>query len=110
MNFGQLIKYNMKNIFLEKSFTKVVEKLLPDPFLKNQIEHISESISKSLMQFVYVVFQVEGYQNILKLSCRPLVFTSYKAFLKNKTWFRTSLFGSLCYIFLTDQISLSGCL
>ena len=74
----------MKNIFLEKSFTKVVEKLLPDPFLKNQIEHISESISKSLMQFVYIVFQVEGYQNILKLNCRPLAFTSYKAFLKNK--------------------------
>ena len=42
----------MKNVFLEKSFTKVVEKLLPDPFLKNQIEHIPESISKSLMQFV----------------------------------------------------------
>ena len=74
----------MKNIFLEKSFTKVVEKLLPDLFLKNQIEHISESISKRLVQFVYIVFQVGGYQNILKLNCRPLAFTSYKTFLKNK--------------------------
>ena len=90
----------MKNIFLEKSFTKVVEKLLPHPFLKNQIEHISESISKSLMQFVYIVFQVEGYQNILKLNCRPLAFTSYKA----------SLPASFCYILLIDHISLSGCL
>ena len=27
-----------------------------------------------------IVCQVEGYQNILKLSCRPLAFTSYKAF------------------------------
>ena len=100
----------MKNIFLEKSFTKVVEKLLPDPFLKNQIEHISESISISLMQFVYIVFQVERYQNILKLSCRPLAFTSYKAFLKNKKRSRTSLPASFYYILLTDQISLSGCL
>ena len=30
IKFGQLIKYNLKNIFL------VVEKLFPDPFLKNQ--------------------------------------------------------------------------
>ena len=28
--------------------------------------------------------QVEEYQNILKLRCRPFVATSFKAFLKNK--------------------------
>ena len=33
MNFGQLIEDNMKNIFLEQN---VVEKLVPDPFIKNQ--------------------------------------------------------------------------
>ena len=38
MKFGQLIDYNMRNIFLDKSYTKsyMVEKLFPDPFLKNQ--------------------------------------------------------------------------
>ena len=36
ITFGQLVKYKMKNIFLEKSFTKCCVKLLPDPFLKNQ--------------------------------------------------------------------------
>ena len=36
MKFGQLIEYNMRNIFLEKLCTNVVEKLVPDPFLKNQ--------------------------------------------------------------------------
>ena len=36
MEFGQLIKYNVRNIFLDKSYTKFVEKLLPDPFLKNK--------------------------------------------------------------------------
>ena len=37
MNFGQLLEYNMRYIFLNKSYTNVVEKLFPDPFLKNQI-------------------------------------------------------------------------
>ena len=36
------------------------------------------------MQFDFIVCLVEVYWNILKLSCRPLTFTLYKAFLKNK--------------------------
>ena len=32
----QLIEYNMRNIFLEKSNTKCGGELLPDPFLKDQ--------------------------------------------------------------------------
>ena len=36
MKTGQLTEYKMRNIFLEKSYTNVVEKLLPDPFVKNQ--------------------------------------------------------------------------
>ena len=35
MKFGQLIEYNMRNIFLENHTQNVVEKLVPDPFLKN---------------------------------------------------------------------------
>ena len=31
MKFGKLIEYNIRNIFLEKSYTK----LAPDPFLEN---------------------------------------------------------------------------
>ena len=34
MKPGQLMEYNMKHIFLEKSYTKLVEKLFPNPFLK----------------------------------------------------------------------------
>ena len=34
--FGQLIEHNMRNIFLEKLYTKYVEKLVPNPFTKNQ--------------------------------------------------------------------------
>ena len=36
VNFGQLIEYSMKNIFLEKSYTECVNPLFPDPFLKYQ--------------------------------------------------------------------------
>ena len=43
------------------------------------------------MQFVYIVCQVKGCQNILKPGCRQLAFSLYKAFLKNKKRSRTSL-------------------
>ena len=95
---------------LKNHSQNVVEKLLPNPFLKNQNQYISESIAKSLMQFVYIVCQVESCQNILKLSYRPLAFTLCKAFLKNQKRSRTGLPSSFCYILLTGQISLSGCL
>ena len=36
MKFGQVIEYDMKNIFIEKSYTNSVEKLFPDPYLKNE--------------------------------------------------------------------------
>ena len=36
------------------------------------------------MQFVFIICQVEDYQHTLKLSCRPLAFTSYEDFFKNK--------------------------
>ena len=35
MKFGMLVEYNMRNIVLEKSYTNVLEKLVPDPFLEN---------------------------------------------------------------------------
>ena len=73
------------------------------------------------VQFVFIVCQVEDYQNILKLSCRPLAFTSNKTFLKNKERSRTSLLASFSerflkekyfyyYILVPGQISLSTCL
>ena len=34
MKIGQLIECNVRNIFLEKSYKNLVEKLVPDPFRK----------------------------------------------------------------------------
>ena len=34
MKFGQLIEYNMKNIFVEKSYTKCAGETIPRPLSK----------------------------------------------------------------------------
>ena len=36
MKFGQLIEYNLRNIFVEKSYTKCAAELFPHPYLKYQ--------------------------------------------------------------------------
>ena len=36
MKFGQLIEYNMRNFFLEKSYTKCDRETSPRPFSKNK--------------------------------------------------------------------------
>ena len=77
MKFSQLVEYSMRNIFLEKKPWN--GETIPDPFLKNQNWAYLWSISvlvKIFVQFVFIVCQVEDYWNILKLSCRPLAFTS----------------------------------
>ena len=42
MIFGQLIECNMRNIFLKDHTQNLVKKLVPDPFLNNEVEHIAE--------------------------------------------------------------------
>ena len=41
MRFGQLIEYNMRNIFLEKSYTKCGGETIPRPFSKKSKLSIS---------------------------------------------------------------------
>ena len=61
MKFGRLIEYNMKNIFLEKSFTKYGGKTFPRPLFKN---------SKSLDQMskvLYILFLLFGKLRIIEI-------------------------------------------
>ena len=44
MKFGQLIECNMRNIFLEKSYTKYRGETIPDNFLEKQNWIISGSM------------------------------------------------------------------
>ena len=59
-------------------------------------EHISRSRYKSLIQFAFIVCQVEGYRSILKVSCEPLVFASVKKFFGKKNSSGISLPSSFC--------------
>ena len=113
MKFGQLIEYNMKSIFLEKSFTKGAGETIPKFFSKkskltipsDQYFEVSYSLFL-LFILLYSLCQVEDFRNILKLSSRPLGFTSYKVFLNQKPSSGTSLPATFSAWFLKKNISL----
>ena len=87
MKFGQLIKCNMRKNFFEKSYRKCCGETIPRHFYKKPKLSISLN---NFAQFVFIVWQVDSYQNILKVCCRPLSIKSYKAFSKNKKNCETS--------------------
>ena len=97
----------------------VVEKLFPELFLKIQNwAYLWINILKFYI-FCFYYLASWGLSKWFKLSCEPLVFISYKAFLINKKRSGTSLSVSFsawfsnknifCYTLLPDQISISGC-
>ena len=75
MKFSQLIEYNMGKFIFKNHTQNVVENYSQTLFQKIQFDHISGSLAYSFTPFVLIVYQVEGYRNILKLSCRHLAFT-----------------------------------
>ena len=81
--FGQLIEYNVRNIFLEKWYVKYGKKVVPDFFSKIKFEHTSGPtvcVFTILYSLYSLYVQIGNYQNILNLKCWPLGFTSQKAF------------------------------
>ena len=76
MKFSQLIEYNIKNIFLKKSYTKCSGETSPRPFFEKFKLSISlDQQSKVLFSLFFFVCQVEGYRYILELRCRLLACT-----------------------------------
>ena len=70
MKFGQLIEYNMKNSFLEKSYTKCGEETIPRPFSKKSKLSISlDQYSKIL----YILFLVFAKLGLSKATCFYLI-------------------------------------
>ena len=70
MEFGQLIEYSTRNIFLEKSHTKCSGEACPIAFyetskLSISLDHQSEMLQSLLLLYV----QIEVRQTILKLRC-----------------------------------------
>ena len=62
---------------LKNRAQNVVEKLVPDPFLKNKNWAYLWINSLKFYTVCFFVCQVEGYRNILKQSCRRFSFTLY---------------------------------
>ena len=73
IKFGQLIEYNMRNIRIQNHVQNMVEKLNRAYLWINNLKFYTVR---------FYCMQVEDCPNILKLSCRPLAFTSYKALSK----------------------------
>ena len=91
---------------LKNHLQNVVEKLSPDTFLKTQNWAYLWINSLKLYTVCFHCMPSWGYRNILKLSCRPITFTSYKAFLKDKMKCGTSLPVAFSTWFLKRNIYL----
>ena len=59
MKFGQLIEYNRKSIFLEKSYTKCIGETSPKPFSKKLKLTISLDQQSEILQFAFIVCPCE---------------------------------------------------
>ena len=76
--------YDLTTYFFLKDHTEnVVKKLSPEPFLQNQNWAYLWTNGPKFYIF-YILCHIEVYQNILKLSCRPLAFTSHNSFTKQR--------------------------
>ena len=56
MKFGQLIEYNMGNIFLEKSYRKCGEETTPRPFSKKSKLSISLDQYSKLLYSLFLLY------------------------------------------------------
>ena len=72
----------MNNIFLEKPYPNVVEKLLPDPFLKNQNSAYLRINSLKCYTSVFIVWQVECYWKYIKTKLQTTCFHFILSFFK----------------------------
>ena len=94
---NQITKYDQKH-FLEKLYPKCGGETISKSFSKNQ--------NWPYFWIDSLKFYTVCFYCILKLSCKPLAFISYKAFLNNKRSSGTGLPDSFSAWFLKKNISL----
>ena len=115
MKFSSWWNITWETFFLKNNAQNILEKLFPRPFLKNQIWAylwinslkfyiVSFSCREIFTQLVFILCQVRVLK-ILKLCCRSLAFTSYKASLENEKRSGTGLRASFAAWFLKKNIS-----
>ena len=56
MKFGQLIEYNMRNIFVEKSYTKCAGETIPRPLSKKSKLSISLDQYSKVLYILFLLF------------------------------------------------------
>ena len=56
MKFGQLIEYNLENIFLEKSCTKCSGKTIPRPLFKKSKLSLSADHYSKVLYILFILF------------------------------------------------------
>ena len=121
MKFGLLINYNMRNIFLWKSYTKCGAEISPEPFYEKwKLSRSRDQLAKISIYFYCIPYW--GLSKYIKVGYMPLAFTSYEAFQKPKRGlglvslpyilhnFWRKMFLLVCSINWPTFILLSNCL
>ena len=112
MKFGPLIEHNRRDNFLEKSYTMCGGDTIPRPLSKLSKLSISLDQYSKVFHSLFLWHQ-KNFQITLKLSCKPLAFTSYQVFFQKKAWNQSHclifymIFGEnffSCHILLPDTI------
>ena len=62
MKFGQLIEYNMRTMFHEKSYTKCGKETIPRSLSKKSKLSVPLDEYSKVLYFVFIVCQVEDYR------------------------------------------------
>ena len=60
MKFGQLIEYNLTNIFLERSYTKCGGEIIPRPFFKKSKLNLSPDQYYKVLYILRLLFAKLG--------------------------------------------------
>ena len=114
IKYGQLIGYNMRIIFLEKSYKKCGGETVPRLFPEKTILRISlDQQSKVLCSLFLLYFKLRAIEtDHLHLPCIKLFYKTKRGLeLVHLSHilqgFEEKYFS--CYILLTDQVILSGC-
>ena len=109
MQFGQLIEWNMRNIFLEKSYTKCSGETSPKPFSeKLKLNIFLNQQSKNLYSLFLLDGKFRAIEIYWNLAADHLLSPDIKLFLKKKRPETSLNFYFSGFILIIDQISLSG--
>ena len=104
----KFLEYNMRNIFLEKSYIKRGGETIPKPFFLKKKNEDWAYLKMISLKFYKVCFDCMPSWGLSKYNEIKLPNTCFYLIRKRSgTSFPANI--SFCYIQLTDKISLSGC-